>query len=191
MYLIAGLGNPGRKYAGTRHNVGFMVLDYLAEKNNLLFTDSKWNAFISKGVIWDRSVLLLKPETFMNLSGTAVSQVANFYKLKAANIVIIHDDLDMEFGRIKMVAGGGDGGHKGIRSITEHLGTRDYPRLKVGIGRPSTAMLPEKYVLGKFDAHERAKIGQKIPFISDALRIFLQQGIGPAMNVVNRKDGTR
>lgn len=129
MYLIIGLGNPGQHYAGTRHNIGFMMLDYIAEKNNLTFLDSKWNALVSKAVVWDESLVLLKPQTFMNLSGTAVAQAVNFYKLQPANIIVIHDDLDMEFGRLKIVSGGGDGGHKGIRSIIEHLGTKNFPRI--------------------------------------------------------------
>ena len=114
MYLIAGLGNPGQQYAGTRHNIGFMMLDHFAEKNNLTFTDSKWKALVSKAVIWDESVVLLKPQTFMNLSGMAVAQAVNFYKLQPANIIVIHDDLDMEFGRLKIVSGGGDGGPGGV-----------------------------------------------------------------------------
>ena len=188
MYLIVGLGNPGQQYAGTRHNVGFMMLDYLAGKNNLTFTDSKWNASVAKVIVWDESVILLKPETFMNLSGTAVAQAAHFYKLQPADIIIIHDDLDMEFGRIKIVSGGGDGGHKGIRSITEHLGTKNFPRIKIGIGRPPSHILPEKYVLGKFDSEEREMLEQKMSIVAEGIRILLQQGIAAAMTVVNQKD---
>ena len=188
MYLIVGLGNPGQQYAGTRHNVGFMIVDYLAEKNNLTFTDSRWKAAVAKGVIWDMSVILLKPQTFMNLSGTSVAQAAHFYKLQPAKIIIIHDDLDIEFGRIKIVSGGGDGGHKGIRSITDHLGTKNFPRIKVGIGRPPSPLLPEKYVLAKFDPAEKEVLEQNMSVVSEGMRILLQQGIAAAMTVINQKE---
>jgi PTH1 family peptidyl-tRNA hydrolase len=187
MYLIAGLGNPGQQYAGTRHNIGFMMLDHFAEKNNLTFTDSKWKALVSKAVIWDESVVLLKPQTFMNLSGMAVAQAVNFYKLQPANIIVIHDDLDMEFGRLKIVSGGGDGGHKGIRSIIEHLGTKNFPRIKIGIGRPPTPVPPDKYVLSTFNSEEKKMIEQKMSLVIEGLRVSLQQGISAAMTFINRK----
>jgi PTH1 family peptidyl-tRNA hydrolase len=188
MYLIVGLGNPGKQYAETRHNVGFMALDYLADKNNLNFTDSKWKASIAKAVAWDESVILLKPATFMNLSGTAVTQAVHYYKIQTDNIIIIHDDLDMDFGRVKIVSGGGDGGHKGIRSIIEHLGTKNFSRIKIGIGRPPGPVLPEKYVLGKFDSDEKEIVEQKMSVLHEGIRIFLQQGIAAAMTVINSKE---
>jgi len=187
MYLIAGLGNPGQQYAGTRHNIGFMMLDHFAEKNDLTFTDSKWKALVSKAVVWDESVVLLKPQTFMNLSGMAVAQAVNFYKLQPANIIVIHDDLDMEFGRLKIVSGGGDGGHKGIRSIIEHLGTKNFPRIKIGIGRPPTPVPPDKYVLSKFNSEEKKMIEQKMSLVFEGLRVSLQQGISAAMTFINQK----
>ncbi|MDH3391926.1 MAG: aminoacyl-tRNA hydrolase [Desulfobulbaceae bacterium] len=188
MYLIAGLGNPGQQYAGTRHNVGFMALDHLARKNNLAFADSKWKALVAKALLWSESVVLLKPETFMNLSGASVAQAAHFYKLQPSDIIVIHDDLDLEFGRIKIVSGGGDGGHKGIRSIIEHLGTKDFPRIKIGIGRPPAPVLPEKYVLGKFESDEKELIEQKMSVVLESIRVFLKQGIAAAMNVINQKE---
>jgi PTH1 family peptidyl-tRNA hydrolase len=188
MHLIVGLGNPGQQYAGTRHNVGFMIVDYLAGENNLIFTDSRWQAAVAKAIIWDKSVILLKPQTFMNLSGTAVAQAAHFYKLQPARIIIIHDDLDIEFGRIKIVSGGGDGGHKGIRSITEHLGTKSFPRIKIGIGRPPSPVLPEKYVLAKFDSAEKEVLERNMSVVSEGIRILLQEGIAAAMTVINQKE---
>jgi PTH1 family peptidyl-tRNA hydrolase len=187
MYLIAGLGNPGQQYAGTRHNIGFMMLDHFAEKNNLTFTDSKWKALVSKAVVWDESVVLLKPQTFMNLSGMAVAQAVNFYKLQPANIIVIHDDLDMEFGRLKIVSGGGDGGHKGIRSIIEHLGTKNFPRIKIGIGRPPTPVPPDKYVLSTFNSEEKKMSEQEMSLVFEGLRVSLQRGISAAMTFINRK----
>ena len=188
MYLIVGLGNPGRQYAGTRHNVGFMALDYLAGQNNLTFSDSKWQARVAKDVLWQESVVLLKPQTFMNSSGTAVAQAAHYYKIQPENIIIIHDDLDMEFGRLKIVSGGGDGGHKGIRSIIEHLHTKEFPRIKFGIGRPLSPVLPEKYVLAKFDAAQKETVENKMGILYEGIRIFLQQDITAAMTVINRKE---
>lgn len=187
MYLLVGLGNPGPQYIGHRHNVGFMLLDYLAGKTSAVFTESKWKALVAKTVISNETVLMLKPETFMNLSGIAVSQVAHFYKIAPANIIVIHDDLDMELGRIKMVPGGGDGGHKGVRSIIEHLGTSDFPRVKIGIGRPAGPMPPDKYVLSNFGTEELAVVNQKILTVVDGIKILLQQGISAAMNTVNQK----
>ena len=187
MYLIVGLGNPGLEYAGTRHNVGFMLLDYLARKNNVSFTESKWKALIAKTIIWNESVILLKPETFMNASGTSVAAVAHYYKLSVDNIIVIHDDLDMPFGRTKIVSGGGDGGHKGVRSIIEHLGDRNFPRVKIGIGRPSSPIPPEKYVLARFGPEEHEMINQEMSVVVEGIKILLEQGIPAAMNVVNQK----
>ncbi|MFC1837637.1 aminoacyl-tRNA hydrolase [Thermodesulfobacteriota bacterium] len=188
MYLIAGLGNPGLQYNGTRHNVGFILLDHIARQNNLSFTESRWKALTVKTVLWGASVVLLKPETFMNNSGTAVASAAQFYKLSAGNIIVIHDDLDMEFGRVKIISGGGDGGHKGVRSCIEQLSTRDFIRIKIGIGRPSTPIPPEKYVLARFDSEEHEAMEKKMAAIIDAIKILLQQGISAAMTVANQKE---
>jgi PTH1 family peptidyl-tRNA hydrolase len=187
MYLIAGLGNPGEKYSSTRHNIGYIMLDYLAAENTMAFTDSRWKGQVAKGIAWDESVVLLKPETFMNLSGMAVAKAADFYKLAPENIIVIHDDLDLDLGRVKMVAGGGDGGHKGIRSIIEHLGTRDFARIKIGIGRPPASFAPENYVLGKITADEKKILDAKTGLVVEGIRIFMQQGIAAAMTEMNRK----
>ena len=124
----------------------------------------------------------------MNLSGTAVAQVANFYKLETDNIIVIHDDLDMELGRIKIVSGGGAGGHKGVRSIIEHLGTKDFPRIKIGIGRPSIPIAPDKYVLGKLGSDEHMLIQQKMAVVLEGINILIRQGISAAMTQVNQKE---
>jgi PTH1 family peptidyl-tRNA hydrolase len=187
MYLIVGLGNPGLKYEGTRHNVGFMMVDHIAREHNLSFTESKWKALMAKTIIWDTPVVLLKPETFMNLSGTALGAAANFYKLSTDNIIVIHDDLDMSLGRIKIVSGGGDGGHKGIRSSITHLGTRDFPRIKIGIGRPSPLIPPEKYVLARFEPDEHEVIKHRMAVVVEGIKVLIQQGISEAMNAVNQK----
>ena len=188
MYLIVGLGNPGLQYADTRHNVGFMLLDYLAQENKVSFTESKWKALIAKTFIWNESVVLLKPETFMNASGTAVAAVAHFYNLSTDNIIVIHDDLDMPPGRVKIVSGGGAGGHKGVRSCIEHLGTKNFPRIKIGIGRPTIPIPPEKYVLSRFGTEEHEVINQRMVVVVGGIKTLVQQGISAAMNAVNQKE---
>jgi len=187
MFLLVGLGNPGSQYDGSRHNIGFMVLDYLAAQNDLAFVDSKWQALQVRTVLWQESAILLKPQTFMNLSGTAVSALANYFKIEADRVIVVHDDLDLGLGRIRIAAGGGDGGHKGIRSIISSLGTRDFPRMRVGIGRPSLPIPPDKYVLSKFDQDELELINHQIPSIEEGLQLLVQDGIAAAMNAVNSK----
>ena len=188
MYLIVGLGNPGLQYVDTRHNVGFMLLDYLANDSNESFAESKWKALIAKTIIWDESIVFLKPQTYMNASGTAVAAVAQYYKLPNANILVVHDDLDLPLGRIKIVSGGGAGGHKGVLSCIDHLGTRNFPRIKIGIGRPAAPIPPEKYVLSRFGSDEHEVITQKMEVAVEGIRIFVQQGISAVMNVLNQKD---
>ena len=187
MFLLAGLGNPGSKYTGTRHNIGFMMLDYLASKYNLTFVDSKYQASQVKTVLWHASLILLKPETYMNLSGTAVAAMANFFKIENTNIFVVHDDLDLELGRIRISAGGGDGGHKGIRSIISSLGTKEFTRLRIGIGRPALPIPPERYVLSKFDAEELALIEQQLPLAEEGLQLLVKEGVTAAMNGINPK----
>jgi len=188
MLLIAGLGNPGQQYENTRHNVGFMLLDHLARTVDITFSESKWKAYAARTAIGKESALLLKPLTFMNLSGTAVAAAANFYKLDADRIIVVHDDLDMALGRVKIVAGGGDGGHKGIRSIIESLGTSGFPRMKIGVGRPPSYIPAEKYVLGRFESDELAVISAKMDAMVDGINIFAIQGIAAAMNKINQKE---
>jgi len=188
MHLIVGLGNPGLQYVDTRHNVGFMLLDYLAQASKVSFAESKWKALIAKTLMWKKSFILLKPQTFMNASGLAIAPVAHYYKLSTDNIIVIHDDLDMPLGRIKIVSGGGAGGHKGVSSSIEHLGTKSFPRIKIGIGRPSTPIPPEKYVLAKFGPEENEVINQRLEVVVEGIRILAQQGLSAAMNVVNQQE---
>lgn len=187
MFLLAGLGNPGSKYAGTRHNIGFMMLDYLASRYNLTFVNSKYEASQVKTVLWEEPFILLKPETYMNLSGTAVAGMANFYKIESEKIIVVHDDLDLELGRIRISTGGGDGGHKGIRSIISAIGTKDFSRVRIGVGRPALPIPPEKYVLSNFAADELAVIDQQFPLAEEGLQLLVRDGATAAMNVVNPK----
>ena len=185
MYLLVGLGNPGPEYAQTRHNIGVQFLDYLGDRHGFTFSESKWRARVAKTVLWQEGVLCLKPQTFMNLSGTAVVAAAEYYRVECARIVVVHDDLDLPLGRIKVVANSGAGGHNGIRSLIEQLGERSFPRIKVGIGRPPGRMAVEKYVLSPFTAAEQEAREQVLPEIAAALELLLGKGVAAAMNGVN------
>jgi len=186
VYMLVGLGNPGKDYAQTRHNIGFIFLDYLAEKYNLTFKQSKWQAQTVKEVLWGEPVLLLKPLTFMNRSGQAVGEACRFYQTEPAEIIVIHDDLDLETGRIKLVTNRGTGGHKGIQSIVEHLATREFMRIRVGIGRPANREEVSNFVLNRFSSGERDLVRQCLEDIEEAVRLILQNGLTAAMNVINR-----
>lgn len=142
LHLIVGLGNPGREYANHRHNIGFMVLDALAAKHNLRFSKMMFKGLIADGVIAARKVLLVKPMTYMNLSGTCVGPLMRYYKLLPQQLLVIYDDLDLPAGQLRLRGKGGAGGHNGMRSIIAQLGTEDFPRLRVGIGRPPGVWRP-------------------------------------------------
>ena len=185
MYLVAGLGNPGSRYEMTRHNVGFMFLDYLASRHGFTFSDSKWKARIALGNPWQTKVLFVKPETYMNLSGQAISQAASYYKISPKKIVVIHDDLDMAVGRTKIVVNRGSGGHKGIRSITSLLGTRDYVRIKIGIGRPPSPVPVERYVLSRFTDEEKTILQKSAEVIEQAVQLVLTENVAEAMKTIN------
>ncbi len=185
MFLVVGLGNPGSKYNMTRHNVGFMFLDYLSTEYDFNFSDSKWQAKAALSRLFQNKILFLKPETFMNLSGMAVVAAALYYKIAPEQIVVIHDDLDLEVGRIKLAFNRGDGGHRGIRSITQQLGTRKFSRIKIGIGRPQGRMPVENYVLSKFSLEEKEVMGSLASFVDRSLFLIVSQGIASAMNEIN------
>ena len=152
MKLFVGLGNPGERYKLTRHNVGFMVLDELIQKSTVEGWDKKFDSFFNKIIIDQKSIILLKPLTFMNISGNAVQKVKKFYGIDPNNIVIIHDDIDLEFGKIKFKKGGGDGGHNGLKSIIKLIGS-EFNRIRIGIGRPEKISV-SSYVLNNFGEEE-------------------------------------
>jgi len=185
MYLVVGLGNPGSDYAMTRHNVGFLFLDFLAEQHGLSFTGSKWQAQVATARLWGNAAVLVKPETFMNRSGLAVSRIAAYYKVAPEQIVVIHDDLDLAVGRVKIMNDRGAGGHNGIRSLIEQLGTKSFPRFKIGIGRPQHAMPVERYVLANFASDEWEQVRGIFPVLEDGVRLFAESGIASAMNRIN------
>lgn len=185
LHLVVGLGNPGEKYALTRHNIGFQFLDFLASRNRLFFSSSKWQAQTVRAGLWGQAVLLAKPETYMNLSGQAVAALAGFYRVPVERILVIHDDIDLEVGRVRIVKSRGAGGHNGIRSLIEHLGDRAFVRIRVGVGRPPGPMPVEHYVLSRFSPEESAQLQAVMERIEAGLRLILMEGPVVAMNAVN------
>jgi PTH1 family peptidyl-tRNA hydrolase len=186
--LIVGLGNPGKEYRDTRHNAGFMVLDEVAQRMKVDFQlEKRWNALSARaGNIW-----LLKPQTFMNESGSAVNGLLRYHKLTAPETLVVFDDVDLPLGTLRMRPSGSAGGHNGMRSIIAHLGTDMFPRLKLGIapgpsGRPAGEKL-SSHVLGRFSEAERPALGEMIQRAADAVMQALQTGVDAAMNVFNRK----
>jgi peptidyl-tRNA hydrolase, PTH1 family len=181
-WLVAGLGNPGAGYAGNRHNCGFLVADVLAARVGTGFKRDRSRAAVAAGRLAGFPVTLAKPQTFMNLSGGPVAALRSFYKIPTERIVVIHDDLDLPFETIRLKRGGGDGGHNGLRSVTAALGTRDYFRTRVGIGRPPGRMDPADFVLHDFSAAERKLLPLVLERAADAVETLLQQGLPAAQN---------
>jgi len=181
-WLIAGLGNPGPSYAGNRHNAGYLTADVLAERAGARFRAGKFRALAAEGHLAGFGVIIIKPATFMNESGVAVGGVSGYYRLPASQIVVIHDELDLPFGTIRLKRGGGDNGHNGLRSVTAHLGTRDYYRVRIGIGRPPGRMDPAAYVLRDFAAPERKELPFLLDRAADAVQMLLAEGLAAAQN---------
>jgi PTH1 family peptidyl-tRNA hydrolase len=182
--LIVGLGNPGREYADNRHNVGFQCLNRLAEAWGLSFNKRKHKALLARGEMAGLKAILAKPQTFMNLSGEAVERLARSYNVPPEDILVIYDDLDLPLGKIRLRPRGGSGGHKGMNSIIEHLGTDAFPRLRVGIGRPTHGD-PVDYVLEDFAPDERMAMEEAYERAISAVELWLTQGIVAAMNRYN------
>jgi|SRR5215831_6412399 len=181
-WLIIGLGNPGAEYAGHRHNSGFMVADVLAGRIGARFKRDRSRAVVASGRLAGFPVTLAKPQTFMNLSGGPVAALRSFYKLPPERIVVIHDELDIPFDTIRLKLGGGDNGHNGLRSVTAALGTRDYFRVRVGIGRPPGRMDAADYVLHDFSAAERKLLPLVLERAADAVETLLRHGLAAAQN---------
>jgi peptidyl-tRNA hydrolase, PTH1 family len=186
LYLIVGLGNPGTQYRRTRHNVGFVVLDSLAERWRVSWSaEKKFNASLARTEREGRRVLLCKPQTFMNASGQAIKAVAAFYDLMPAGILIVLDDADLPLGHLRLRPGGSSGGHHGLESIEQHLGTRDYPRLRVGIGRREGAREITGHVLGRFDSTESVLADKVLARAAEPAEAWLVAGIQKAMTRFN------
>jgi len=173
--LVVGLGNPGEKYRFTKHNVGWMVLDSLSERLGVKFSESKFKGEISEVRIDNEKVLLLKPTTYMNLSGESVFQVCRFFKIKPEEILVVLDDLDLPVGKIRLRLKGGSGGHKGLESIRRYLGTSDFPRLRVGIGRPEQREQVVDYVLSPFKEDDLEKVQASIERAVDCIERILSK----------------
>jgi peptidyl-tRNA hydrolase, PTH1 family len=184
-FLVIGLGNPGREYRETRHNVGFMLLDRLAVKLNARFTRLQSRALVASATYAERKIILAKPQTFMNLSGQSVQGLVHFYKLPLTNLLVAHDDLDLPIGTIRIRPGGGSAGQKGMSSVLERLGTDGFPRLRLGIGRPPGQMQAPDYVLQEFSHPDMQIISETLNRAVDAALVFVTDGLDTAMNKFN------
>ena len=184
-FLIIGLGNPGREYRQTRHNVGFMLVDRLAAKLNTRFTRMQSRALVGSAIFGERKIILAKPQTFMNLSGQSVQGLVHFYKMPLTNLLIAHDDLDLPIGTIRIRPDGGSAGQKGMTSILERFGTDVFPRLRMGIGRPPGQMQAPDYVLQEFSNSDLSIISEMLNHAVEAVLIFATEGLEAAMNKYN------
>src|SRR6266540_5426552 len=184
-YLLIGLGNPGREYRDNRHNVGFMLIDRLIVRLNARGMKVQSKAIVTTATYEERKLILAKPQTYMNLSGQSAQGLLNFYKIPMENLLIAHDDLDLPFGTIRIRPGGGPGGQKGMASTIERLGTKDFPRLRLGIGRPPGRMDPKNYVLQDFSKEEQKILLDILERASDAALTFVIAGLNKAMNQFN------
>ena len=187
MYIIAGLGNPTREYEKTRHNVGFDTIDVLADMYRIDVDTKKHKALIGKGIIEGQKVILAKPQTFMNLSGESLRPIMDFYKLEPEDFIIIHDDIDLDVGRLRIRRKGSAGGHNGLKSIISHLGSMDFPRVKIGVGEKPKGYDLADYVLGHFPVEERKVMDDATKTAAEAIRMIITESADAAMNHFNSK----
>ncbi|SHI96756.1 peptidyl-tRNA hydrolase [Geosporobacter subterraneus DSM 17957] len=185
MIVIVGLGNPGRQYEGTRHNVGFEVIDLLSSRNQIPVNKIKFKALVGEGFIGNQKVLLVKPQTYMNLSGQSLLEIMNFYKLDSQQIIVVYDDIDIETGKLRIRAKGSAGTHNGMRSIIYEIQTDDFPRVRIGIGKPRFGDLAD-YVLGRLVKEERELVSIALRDAAEAVEVFVKQDIQTAMNQYNK-----
>jgi len=185
-FLIVGLGNPGREYRNNRHNIGFMVLDQLAGKMDTSYSKMKMNALMTAVRYKGQRIILIKPQTFMNLSGKAAASFIRFYKLPLENLLVVYDDVDLPFQTLRMRPNGGDAGQKGVRSIIKELGTKDFPRLRIGINRPPGRMSVSSYVLLNFSDQEVETLPFVLDQAADAILAFVELGLNQAMTTYNQ-----
>ncbi len=183
-FVIVGLGNPGRQYARNRHNVGFQCVDYLGEAHGITFHRSRFKGATGEGVIAGVPVILVKPSTFMNDSGQAVGPLCHYYKVPIERVLVIYDDIDLAFGKLRVRPGGSSGGHNGIKSIIQHLGSEGFIRMRVGVGRPAQGD-PVDYVLNDFDRDQAPVIARLYSTVDEIVRCVLTEGIRQAMNTYN------
>lgn len=187
MKLIVGLGNPGTRYEGSRHNIGFLVVDRFATEHHIPVSTKRFKAILGNGWIDSQKVVLFKPMTFMNLSGEAVKKALHFFCSGPEDLIVIHDDLDLSLGRLRFKVRGGDGGHLGVRSIIESIGANSFLRLKVGIGRPPRGVDTAEYVLNPFEIVEQACLNRALDQAAEALKVMFVEGLQTAMNRFQKK----
>ncbi|MDO4169655.1 MAG: aminoacyl-tRNA hydrolase [Lachnospiraceae bacterium] len=187
MKVIVGLGNPDKKYHGTRHNIGFQAMDYLADKYRIAIDTKKHKGLIGKGFIEGQKVLLVKPMTYMNLSGECLRQIMDFYKLEPEDFIVIYDDINLDVGQLRIRKKGSAGGHNGIKSIIAHLGSQEFPRIRIGVGEKPKEYDLADYVLGRFSKQELEIYDQLMPNIAGATELMIWDDIDQAMNLYNRK----
>ena len=187
MFLIAGLGNPGKEYETTRHNAGFMVIDALADKLGADVSEKKHKGLCGKAVIGGQKCILLKPQTYMNSSGESIRAAADYFKIAPEDIIVIYDDISLAPGQLRVRAKGSAGGHNGIKSIIAHLGTQEFPRVRVGVGEKPSRMDLADYVLGHFSAEDRKIMAEAVKEAADAACEIIESGIEHAMNAHNQK----
>ena len=184
-FLVVGLGNPGREYSETRHNVGFMTIDCISRDLGIRITRMQSRALVGTGILGGNKVILAKPQTFMNLSGQAVGGLFKFYKVSLEELIVIHDDIDLPLGTLRLRPTGGSAGQKGLASTMDYLGTEGFPRLRIGIGRPPGRMMASDYVLQKYPSAEREILTEVLERATKAVQIFIQNGIEAAMTQFN------
>jgi len=184
-WLVVGLGNPGPRYAGTRHNAGFLVADLLAERLHSRFKAHRGRADLVEGRLAGRPVVIAKPKAFMNLSGGPVASVSRFFKIPVERLIVVHDELDLDYGRLRLKAGGGDNGHNGLKSLRSALGSGEFFRVRVGIGRPPGRQDPADYVLKDFAVAERKELPFHVDRAADAVQTLLELGLDAAQNRFN------
>lgn len=185
MYLIVGLGNPENEYAHTRHNMGFDTINQIAKNNNIQITKNKFKGLCESTIIQNQKVILLKPQTYMNLSGNSVKEVVDFYKIEKEKILVIYDDMDIEPGKIKIRKKGSAGGHNGMKSIIQMIGTEEFPRIRVGIGRPIRKDDEINYVIGAIPEEDLKRLDEGIEKAQKAVEEILRNGVDSAMNKYN------
>lgn len=191
--LICGLGNPGREYENHRHNIGFRVVDVICRRSHASLDQQKFEARIGQGRIGDQRALFLQPQTFMNSSGSSVAAAMRFYKIGIEQLLVIHDELDLPFGRLQLKAGGGAGGHNGLKSLIDCLASEDFARLRFGIGKPEGFGAKDRvvgYVLSGFGPEERKSISELVDRAADAVDAWCREGLAIAMNRFNRREQT-
>lgn len=187
MYIIAGLGNPSSQYRGSRHNVGFEVIDRLADRYHIDVTAKKFKALTGNGVIEGQKVILVKPQTFMNLSGESLREVMNFYKTDISQLIVVYDDINLALGQLRIRGKGSAGGHNGMKNIILNCGSQDFPRVRLGVGEKPVGMDLADYVLSRFWGEEKRQIEEGFLEAADAVCMLLREGLEAAMNRYNQK----